>query len=224
MWTLSEEANTLFIPTRLQTTRKTTTCFSVRWIVSRNHPRVQTGWDIDRGHSEAKLNDISQKLDQISLAIDNITTLPHQSGGSSVVHTTSTSHVTPQSNIGSPSELEGNRDDVSSELDGDVTLTTQATFATNFLQQVVDNNKGSDQVHEFDKSLEALRKILGDRNSEIQDPQLVDTQQILSPAGQGGYQFPPVHLAMMAIQRLRGESHNRKRNIQTLTLGQSLQD
>ncbi|CAF3542512.1 hypothetical protein SNK03_013214 [Fusarium graminearum] len=149
---------------------------------------------------EAKLNDISQKLDQISLAVNNISSpLP----GSSAAHSALTSHITPQSYSNSPSEPLRNSDDVSSELDDDVTLTTQATFATNLLQQVVDSNKGPGQVHELEKNLDELRKILSKGNAGNIDPQLIDTQRTLHPIEQGGYQLPPIHLAMMAIQRLR---------------------
>ena len=101
---------------------------------------------------------------------------------------------------------DASNDDSTSELDGDVTLTTQATFATNFLEQVVNSNKGSNQPSEIEKSLDALRKVLTARNANNGDPGLVDTQRILSPTGQGGYQLPPMHLAMMAIQKLRGGS------------------
>ncbi|KAJ4138648.1 hypothetical protein NW768_002499 [Fusarium equiseti] len=153
------------------------------------------------------LNDISQKLDQISFAVNKITSpLPHLQGSSSASHTALTSHITPRSYTDSPAEEATPSDDVSSELDGDVTLTTQATFATNFLEQVVNSNKASNQPSEIEKSLDALRKVLTARNADNGDPGLVDTQRVLSPTGQGGYQLPPVHLAMMAIQKLRGES------------------
>ncbi|XEV07295.1 hypothetical protein FSHL1_012582 [Fusarium sambucinum] len=153
---------------------------------------------------EAKLNDISQKLDQISLAVNNITSPAHLHGGSSAIHTALASHVTPQSYTNSPPEPLRSNDDASSELEEDVTLTTQATFATNFLQQLVDSNKGPGQVHELEKNLDELRKILSKGNAGNADPQLVNTQQTLNPMGQGGgYQLPPVHLAMIAIQKLR---------------------
>ncbi|KAM0413028.1 hypothetical protein ACHAPD_008096 [Fusarium lateritium] len=152
---------------------------------------------------EAKLNDISQKLDQISLAVNNITSPAHLHGGSSAIHTALASHVTPQSYTNSPSEPLRSNDDASSELEDDVTLTTQATFATNFLQQLVDSSKGPGQVHELEKNLDELRKILSKGNAGNADPQLVNTQQTLYPTGQGGYQLPPIHLAMMAIQKLR---------------------
>ncbi|RGP62588.1 hypothetical protein FSPOR_9167 [Fusarium sporotrichioides] len=166
----------------------------------RNRALVSDGY-------EAKLNDISQKLDQISLAVNNITTpLPQLNGSSSAVHTTLASHVTPQSYTNSPSEQVRNSDEVSSELEDDVTLATQATFATNLLQQVVDSNKGPGQVHELEKHLDELREILSKGNAQNMDPQLVNTQQTLYPTGQGGYQLPPIHLAMMAIQKLRESS------------------
>jgi hypothetical protein len=158
-------------------------------------------------HSEDKLNDISQKLDQISFAVNKITSpLPHLQGSTSAAHTALTSHITPKSYTDSPAEEAASNDDSTSELDGDVTLTTQATFATNFLEQVVNSNKRSNQPSEIEKSLDALRKVLTARNADNGDPGLVDTQRILSPTSQGGYQLPPMHLAMMAIQRLRGES------------------
>ncbi|RGP78381.1 hypothetical protein FLONG3_3517 [Fusarium longipes] len=153
---------------------------------------------------EAKLNDISHKLDQISLAVTNIVSpLPHLQGGSPAARAALTSHPTSRSYTGSPSEPARNSDDVSSEWDGDVTLANQATFATNFLQQVVDRNKGSSLAGEFEKSLDDLRRILGTGNAQNPEPQIIDTQRVLTPAGQGGYQLPPIHLAMMAIQRLR---------------------
>ncbi|KAH7183489.1 uncharacterized protein B0J16DRAFT_345860 [Fusarium flagelliforme] len=153
---------------------------------------------------EDKLNDISHKLDQISFAVNKITSpLPHLQGSSSAAHTALISHITPKSYTESPVEEAESNDDSTSELDGDVTLTTQATFATNFLEQVVNSNKGSNQPSEIEKSLDALRKVLTAKNADDGEPGLVDTQRILSPTSQGGYQLPPMHLAMMAIQKLR---------------------
>lgn len=171
-----------------------------------DNPDGDEDHDTHTNNSEDKLNDISQKLDQISLAVNNITSpIPHLQGSSSAAHTALTSHITPKSYTDSPVEEAASNDDSASELDGDVTLTTQATFATNFLEQVVNSNKGSNQPSEIEKSLDALRKVLTAKNANNGDPGLVDTQRLLSPIGQGGYQLPPMHLAMMAIQKLRGE-------------------
>ncbi|KAF4344571.1 hypothetical protein FBEOM_1469 [Fusarium beomiforme] len=160
--------------------------------------------------NESKLDAISQKLDRISLAVDSITSSPQQlHGGSSNVHTAVSSQVTPISHASSPSYNARTGHEKGLELEGDVTLTTQATFATDFLQQVVDKNQPSQPLPEIKSRLDALRKILADKEVSADEPRLVDTQRVLSPQEQGGFQLPPVNLAMMAVQRLRESSRLR---------------
>ncbi|QGI63856.1 hypothetical protein CEK26_007807 [Fusarium fujikuroi] len=153
---------------------------------------------------ESKLDAISQKLDRISLAVDNITSSPQQlQGGSSAAHTTISSQVSPISHASSPSCHVGTGPEKGPEFEGDVTLTTQATFATDFLQQFVDSNQPSQTLPEIKSHLDALRKILAGKEVTADETRLVDTQRILSPQEHGGFQLPPVNLAMMAVQRLR---------------------
>ncbi|EWG53368.1 hypothetical protein FVEG_17102 [Fusarium verticillioides 7600] len=153
---------------------------------------------------ESKLDAISQKLDRISLAVDNIAFSPQQlQGGSSAAHTAISSHVTPKSHASSPSCNVRTSQEKAPEFEGDVTLTTQATFATNFLQQFVDSNQPSQTLPEIKSHLDALRKILASKDVTADETRLVDTQRILSPQEHGGFQLPPVNLAMMAVQRLR---------------------
>ncbi|KAJ4252441.1 hypothetical protein NW762_011042 [Fusarium torreyae] len=167
-------------------------------------PRAKRQRTLVSNDYETKLDAISQKLDRISLAVDNINTSPPQlQGSSSAVHTAISSHVTPKSHTDSPAYSVRANDDAGSELEGDVTLTTQATFATDFLQQVVDSNQISHALPEIKTSLDALRRTLATRNIDGEEPRLVDTQQVLSPTNQGSFQLPPIHLAMLAIQRLR---------------------
>ncbi|KIL94147.1 hypothetical protein FAVG1_02709 [Fusarium avenaceum] len=141
---------------------------------------------------------------RISLAVDSITSpspyIPTSSNSTRPVGF----HATPTSHTGSTSESnEAGGDALHSELDADVTLTTQATFATNFLQRAIDNDQLSDAIPEIRNSLDALRHGLNNRDVGGDEPRLVDTQRILSPSKQGGYDLPPVHLAMMAVQRLK---------------------
>lgn len=155
--------------------------------------------------SESKLDAISRKLDRISLAVDNISSSSQQlQGGSSAAHTAISSQVTPISHASSPSCNIRTGPEKGSEFEGDVTLTTQATFATDFLQQVVDSNQPSQTLPEIKSHLDALRKILAGKEVTADETRLVDTQRILSPQEHGGFQLPPVNLAMMAVQRLRG--------------------
>ncbi|KAF9764063.1 hypothetical protein IL306_002906 [Fusarium sp. DS 682] len=159
--------------------------------------------------NESKLDAISQKLDRISLAVDNISSPQQLHGGSSKAHTAISSQVTPISHASSPSYNARAGQEKGSEFEDDVTLTTQATFATDFLQQVVDNNQPSQPLPEIKSRLDALRKILADKEVSADEPRLVDTQRVLSPQEQGGFQLPPVNLAMMAVQRLRESSRLR---------------
>lgn len=155
--------------------------------------------------SESKLDAISRKLDRISLAVDNISSSSQQlQGGSSAAHTAISSQVTPISHASSPSCNIRTGPEKGSEFEGDVTLTTQATFATDFLQQVVDSNQPSQTLPEIKSHLDALRKILAGKEVTADETCLVDTQRIMSPQEHGGFQLPPVNLAMMAVQRLRG--------------------
>ncbi|KAM5520881.1 fungal specific transcription factor [Fusarium oxysporum f. sp. phaseoli] len=156
---------------------------------------------------ESKLDAISRKLDRISLAVDNISSSSQQlQGGSSAAHTAISSQVTPISHASSPSCNVRTGPEKGSEFEGDVTLTTQATFATDFLQQVVDSNQPSQTLPEIKSHLDALRKILAGKEVTADETRLVDTQRILSPQEHGGFQLPPVNLAMMAVQRLRESS------------------
>ncbi|KAH7217208.1 hypothetical protein BKA60DRAFT_571299 [Fusarium oxysporum] len=156
---------------------------------------------------ESKLDAISRKLDRISLAVDNISSSSQQlQGGSSAAHTAISSQVTPISHASSPSCNVRTGPEKGSEFEGDVTLTTQATFATDFLQQVVDSNQPSQTLPEIKSHLDALRKILAGKEVTADETRLVDTQRILSPQEYGGFQLPPVNLAMMAVQRLRESS------------------
>ncbi|EXM22856.1 hypothetical protein V3481_016964 [Fusarium oxysporum f. sp. vasinfectum] len=156
---------------------------------------------------ESKLDAISRKLDRISLAVDNISSSSQQpQGGSSAAHTAISSQVTPISHASSPSCNARTGPEKGSEFEGDVTLTTQATFATDFLQQVVDSNQPSQTLPEIKSHLDALRKILAGKEVTADETRLVDTQRILSPQEHGGFQLPPVNLAMMAVQRLRESS------------------
>jgi hypothetical protein len=154
--------------------------------------------------SESKLDAISQKLDRISLAVDNITSPQQLQGSPSAAHTAISSQVTPISYASSPSCNVRTGTEKDSEIDGDVTLTTQATFATDFLQRFVDSNQPSQTIPEIKSHLDALRKILAGKEFTADETRLVDTQRILSPQEHGGFQLPPINLAMMAVQRLRG--------------------
>ncbi|KAF4457617.1 hypothetical protein F53441_490 [Fusarium austroafricanum] len=166
-------------------------------------PRAKRQHALVSNDYDSKLDAISRKLDRISLAVDSITTPSQQQGGSSAAHTAFSSRVTPISHANSPSNNAPARKEADSELVADVTLTTQATFATDFLQQVVDNNQPSHTLPEIKTSLDTLRRILTDKDVSADEPRLVDTQGVLSPQNQGGFQLPPINLAMMAIQRLR---------------------
>jgi hypothetical protein len=84
-------------------------------------------------------------------------------------------------------------------------LTTQATFATDFLQQVIDKDHLSGKIPEIRTSLDALRHVLKNQDASSDESRLVDTQRILSPSNHGGFDLPPVNLAMMAVQRLKGK-------------------
>ncbi|KAF5552562.1 ATPase [Fusarium phyllophilum] len=152
---------------------------------------------------ESKLDAISQKLDRISLAVDNIVSSPQQPQGSSAAHTAISSQVTPISHASSPSCNARKGPEKGSEFEGDVTLTTQATLATDFLQQFVDSNQPSQTLPEIKNHLDALRKILAGKEVAADETRLVDTQRVLSPQEHGGFQLPPVNLAMMAVQKLR---------------------
>ncbi|KAH7245479.1 hypothetical protein BKA59DRAFT_475858 [Fusarium tricinctum] len=167
-------------------------------------PRTKRQHALVSHNYESKLDAISQKLDRISLAVDSITSPSPYIPTSSNSTGPSGFHATPTSQTGSTSESnEAIGDALYSELDADVTLTTQATFATNFLQRAIDNDQLSHAIPEIRNSLDALRHGLKNRDAGGDEPRLADTQRILSPSKHGGYDLPPVHLAMMAVQRLK---------------------
>lgn len=67
------------------------------------------------------------------------------------------------------------------------------------MQQAVDNNRLLHVLPEVKAGLDALRRILCDRESRGDKARLVNTQLVSSTADQAGFQLPPMQLAMLVI-------------------------
>lgn len=112
------------------------------------------------------------------------------------------------SNHLSPSfkKSESSDDASKAEFDADETLTSQATLATNFTQQAVDSHPQIQALPEVKLGLNAIRRILVDRDDRREKTHAADVQLLSPISGKDGFQMPPIQLAIAALQRLRGKS------------------
>lgn len=156
--------------------------------------------------SETKLDDLSKKLDRISLAVDSIeSSLARKDGRAPNGLDDLAAHRTPLSYTSSSFALKTTSDDAGSELESDGMLATQATFAANFAQEAVDSNHLSYVSSEVKSSLDALRNVLTEQKLNNGNPKSLDTHLVSPIVGQNGFKLPPMQLAMGAIQKLRGK-------------------
>lgn len=83
-------------------------------------------------------------------------------------------------------------------------LTAQAAFATDFAKKVMDNDPLLPMSPDLISDLTALRHILTDSDERNESNKITKSQPTLSQSVEDGFQLPRIHLAMAALQKLRG--------------------
>lgn len=155
--------------------------------------------------SEEKIEDISRKLDRICSLMNSVGISPSSAQPQIVTQ------VTPGPSSGGLSPAASRvqtGDDSESELEGELSLTAHAVFATDFVEQAVSKNQTIPVTPEMTSSLNALRKIIDTNsssrhssNSPNSPPKHVVTNEV-----RGGLTMPPLHSAFTCLGILKGRS------------------
>lgn len=150
-------------------------------------------------HSEAKIDDLSKKLDNLCQVVEkhhlaNTDSLLKQSSS------TSTPFLTPAV---TPSTVE-NEDIVRPDLNDEPTLAAQAAFATDYAKHVFNHSLIS---QEMNRSLERLNQMLQDDGLSSADD--LASKSLLPPPSATetrDIQLPPMEISISCIQKLRGKA------------------
>ncbi|SPJ90384.1 uncharacterized protein FTOL_13265 [Fusarium torulosum] len=154
---------------------------------------------------ESKIDDLSTKLDNVLLAIDNLESSLGQADANVPSSRTNLANHTPLSLAGSTLFHKTPVDDQpGSELQRDVVLATQAAFAANFAQEAVGSSHLLHVSSDVRPCLDALRDELNERRPSHGNLKLSRARPVSPIASQHNFRLPPIQLAMAAIQKLKG--------------------
>ncbi|CAG9989104.1 unnamed protein product [Clonostachys byssicola] len=159
---------------------------------------------VSNGYDD-KLDDLSQKLDRVSLAVHNIeSSLTPTTDKAPTNDADSTHHRSPFSYV-SPSLPQSSINDngLGSDLESDAGLASEATFAAKFAQQALDSNHPSDISDEVKSSLHALKDVLNGQELGLSRPKPFETHLMPPNSVRGGLRLPPLEMTMAALQKLR---------------------
>ncbi|CAH0051445.1 unnamed protein product [Clonostachys solani] len=159
---------------------------------------------VSNGYDD-KLDDLSEKLDRVSLAVHNIEcSLTPTTDKAPTNDVDSNPHRSPFSYV-SPSlpQTSVNNDGLGSDLESDAGLASEATFAAKFAQQALDSNHPSDISDEVKSSLHALKDVLNEQEPGPSRPKPTGTHLLPPNSVRYGLRLPPLEMTMAALQKLR---------------------